>query len=291
MRTLLDQDTSIGLIQLKVSELQRSLRFYTEVIGYRLLGQKGRKAELTVDGVHPALILEELPNALPVPRRSAAGLYHFAILVPDRRSLGLVLQKLLDHGLHVGQGDHLVSEALYVTDPDLNGIEIYADRPREGWRRDALGHYIMSTDPVDAEGLLREAAGHSWSGLPAGTVTGHIHLHVSDLGRAEKFYTELLGFDKTAGDSQSVLFVSAGGYHHHIGLNTWAGQGAPAPHPNAVGLAFYTLVIPRGLEEAVRRLEAAGVPVRQEGGEWITQDPSGIELHLTERPFSHAMNE
>ncbi|AFC33376.1 Glyoxalase/bleomycin resistance protein/dioxygenase [Paenibacillus mucilaginosus 3016] len=199
METVIDKETAIGLLGLKVSELQRSIRFYTEVVGYRLLKQEGRTAELTVDGVRPSLRLEEVPDALPVPRRSAAGLYHFAILVPDRRSLGVTLRNLLEHGLHVGQGDHLVSEAFYITDPDLNGIEIYADRPREGWIRDEQGHYVMSTDPVDAEGLLREAEGYPWTGLPAGTVTGHIHLHVSHLQEAEKFYVGLLGFEKTAG--------------------------------------------------------------------------------------------
>ncbi|MGF7031308.1 catechol 2,3-dioxygenase [Paenibacillus mucilaginosus] len=284
METVIDKETAIGLLGLKVSELQRSIRFYTEVVGYRLLKQEGRTAELTVDGVRPSLRLEEVPDALPVPRRSAAGLYHFAILVPDRRSLGVTLRNLLEHGLHVGQGDHLVSEAFYITDPDLNGIEIYADRPREGWIRDEQGHYVMSTDPVDAEGLLREAEGYPWTGLPAGTVTGHIHLHVSHLQEAEKFYVGLLGFEKTAGDGKRVLFISAGGYHHHIGLNTWAGEGAPAPQPGSVGLNYFTLVIPHGREAVLRRLREAGAFLRQEGEIWITRDPSGIDIHLTEKP-------
>ncbi|WP_426455184.1 VOC family protein [Paenibacillus sp. S-38] len=282
METAIDKGTAFGLLHLKVSELQRSIRFYTEVVGYRLLRVEGVTAALTVDGVREALRLEEVPEAVPVPRRSSAGLYHFAILVPDRRTLGLALRNLLEHGLHVGQGDHLVSEAFYITDPDLNGIEIYADRPREGWVRDEQGCYVMGSDPVDTEGLLREADGHPWTGLPAGTVTGHIHLHVSRLDEAERFYAGLLGFERTAGDGRSVLFLSAGGYHHHIGLNTWAGEGAPAPHPKAVGLASFTLVIPQGREAVVRRLQESGAFLRQEGDVWITRDPSGIEIVLTE---------
>lgn len=162
-----------------------------------------------------------------MPERSVSGLYHFAILVPDRTALGLALRNLIKYRIPVGQGDHLVSEALYLNDPDQNGIEIYADRPRDTWRRDESGEYIMSTDPVDVDGLLAISEGAEWRGLPPATRIGHVHFHVGDLREAERFYCQILGFEITAHYGGAALFVSAGGYHHHIGLNTWAGVGAP----------------------------------------------------------------
>lgn len=159
-------NTKIGQVSIKVSNLERSIQFYTEVVGFQLLRQTAETAELTVDGKHALLILNYIENAVILPRQSAAGLYHFAILLPNRVALGLSLRNLLAHKIEIGQGDHDVSEALYIHDPDNNGIEIYADRPRDQWKKDANGFYIMGTDPVDAEDLVAISENLPWQGLP-----------------------------------------------------------------------------------------------------------------------------
>ncbi|QYR22433.1 VOC family protein [Paenibacillus sp. sptzw28] len=284
MKSRIHPGTSIGQVKLRVSDLKRSIGFYQNVIGLRLLEEENGSAVMSPDGLRPLLLLQEIPDVVVVPpRRAGAGLYHFALLLPDRKSLGLSLRNLIGTGIHIGQADHLVSEALYIADPDNNGIEIYADRPRDTWRRDASGHYMMATDPIDWDGLLAEAEDAKWEGLPAGTTIGHIHLHVSDLTAAQHFYTEIIGFEIMARMGDSALFISAGGYHHHIGLNTWAGVGAPLTPANAAGLAYYRIDLPdrEALEAAAGRLREAGIPVRHEGNTVYAYDPSGIEIHLS----------
>lgn len=272
----------IGQVTLKVSNLERSIQFYSEVVGFRLLHQTQETAELTVDGKNPLLTLTYIPDATILPRRTSAGLYHFAILVPDRMSLGLVLRNLIAHKIEIGQGDHAVSEALYIRDPDNNGIELYADRPREGWQRDSEGFYVMGTDPIDVDGLLSLSENIPWDGLPHGTVIGHVHFHVSNLRRAEEFYCDLLGFELTARYDSSAAFVSAGGYHHHIGLNIWAGEGAPPASEDAVGLDHYEIVLPdrAALETLLGRLTAAGYSVRESDGAAYVKDPFQIQMKL-----------
>lgn len=284
MSTMLHPDIKLGLIKINVSNLNRSIQFYKEVVGLQVLQINTTHAELTLDGLHPFLLLEEIPNAQVTPRRSAAGLYHFAILLPTRRDLGLSLSNLIQSGIHIGQADHLVSEALYITDPDNNGIEIYCDRPRDTWRRDTEGNYIMAADPIDWDGLLREAEGFEWNGLPEGTTLGHIHFHVKSLQTSKQFYCDTLGFDIVVDGSATMraLFISAGGYHHHIGLNTWAGEDAPTPPVNGTGLAYYTIIFPnqKALDETLERLQQASIRItRQEDGHFVT-DPSGVRLQL-----------
>ncbi|NHN33616.1 VOC family protein [Paenibacillus agricola] len=278
-------DTVLGEVHLKVSDLERSLRFYQDVVGLRVLTQAANRAELTVDGIKPLVVLHEISTANIVPRRSAAGLYHFAILLPDRRSLGLSLRNLIDSGIHIGQADHLVSEALYIADPDNNGIEIYRDRPRESWTYDAQGNVKMATDPIDWDGLLKEAEGHPWTGMPVGTIIGHIHFHVSDLQKSKEFYCDILGFDIIANMSATMgaLFISAGGYHHHIGLNVWAGIGAPPAPVDGTGLKYYKVVVPgeQELQRILANLRSGGYAVTEQNATWIVKDPSQIELRLT----------
>ncbi len=272
----------IGLVSIKVSQLERSLTYYTEVIGLQVLRQTATTAELTADGHNTLLIIEEIANATIPRRQTVAGLYHFAILLPDRTSLGLALRNLLEHRQNIGQGDHLVSEALYLYDPDNNGIEIYADRPRSTWQKDARGQYIMGTEPVDVESLLELAEGQPWQGLPAGTKIGHVHFHVSSLDEARKFYVDTLGFEIVLTDDRSVLFISAGGYHHHMGLNIWAGAGAPKAPANSTGIDHYTLQMPdqAAIQEVADRVKAAGIPLEYDGEElWIT-DPSNIRIRF-----------
>jgi len=285
MSSSIHPDTSLGLIKLKVADLDRSVRFYLDTIGFRLLDREDSRARLTVDGKTPFLALEEIPDAAVAPRRRAtSGLYHFAILVPNQEQLGLSLRSLIRSGVQVGQGDHLVSEALYLSDPDNNGIEIYRDRPRSEWRKDAAGNYIMATDPVDIDGLLRASENSVWQGLHPDTTLGHIHLHVGDLAVSRAFYCDVLGFDLVADVAKTMgaYFISAGGYHHHIGMNIWAGIGAPPAPANATGLGFFTIAVPTS-EELVRlagKLDEAGFAVERERDFLRTTDPNGIELRL-----------
>ncbi|WNS45849.1 VOC family protein [Paenibacillus sp. MMS20-IR301] len=278
----LPQTLEIGLVQIRVSNLERSLEFYQNVIGLQLLRQHGRVAELTADGKHVLLILREIGQARVLRRNSVAGLYHFAILLPDRPSLGLVLRNLIQSEIEIGQGDHLVSEALYIQDPDNNGIELYRDRPRDTWRHEADGSVVMTTDPVDVDGLLAASEGLEWNGLPAGTVIGHVHFHVGDLAEAKRFYVDALGFAPTTHYGNSALFISAGGYHHHMGLNIWAGQGAPAAPADAAGIDYFTLLLPGSMDvaEAAERVKRAGYRVDVIDGITTVQDPWNIGIQL-----------
>ncbi|WP_135553544.1 VOC family protein [Paenibacillus cymbidii] len=282
MSASIHPDSRIGNVYLRVSNLERSLRFYTEVVGMRVLEEGNGAAILGAEDGRRLLRLREVEHAIVPPRRSAAGLYHFAILLPDRKSLGLVLRHLLAAGVHVGHSDHLVSEALYIADPDNNGIELYADRPQHLWRRDAKGEYAMALDPIDKEGLLREAGDTPWSGLPAGTTIGHIHLHVSDLAAAQRFYHDVLGFNIMGHMADSALFIAAGDYHHHIGLNIWAGQGAQLAPDNATGLDRFEIVVPdkTALDEIVFRLQQAGIPFEAAPDTLALHDSSGIALQI-----------
>ncbi|MEK3913538.1 VOC family protein [Paenibacillus sp. FSL H7-0331] len=283
MKDSIHPNTVLGEVHLKVSNLARSIQFYKEVVGLQVLDQTADSARFTVDGHQVLLAIQEVTGAI-VPRRSSAGLYHFAILVPDRKTLGLSLRNLIQSGIHIGQADHLVSEALYIADPDNNGIEIYRDRPRESWKRDAQGNYKMATDPIDWDGLLAEAGDESWTGLPTGTIIGHIHLHVSDLQQSKAFYIDVLGFtvELNGAANMGALFIAAGGYHHHIGLNIWAGVGAPLAPAEGTGLAYFTIVVPNQaeLQAVIERVSQAGIAVTEANGDWALKDPTGIEIRL-----------
>ncbi|WP_312876209.1 VOC family protein [Paenibacillus alginolyticus] len=197
------------------------------------------------------------------PRRS--GLYHYAILVPDRKELAKVIQHFIDIKYPLqGISDHLVSEALYLADPDGNGIEIYVDRPSEDW--EWIGEQItMSTEQVNLRSLLSEANGERFTGLSSDTIMGHIHLHVSDLAKAAEFYIQGLGFKVVYQISNQALFISTGGYHHHIGLNIWNGKGVQAPSRNSVGLKFYTIVFTDEItrDSAIKNLALLGYSVNE----------------------------
>jgi catechol 2,3-dioxygenase len=275
--TAVDPATTVGLLSLSVSKLDRSIAFYTEAIGLTLLQQDAAGATLSV-GETPILLLAERPGARPWPRerQSYTGLYHFAILMPARKDLGRWLQHWLELGFPLpGQGDHLVSEALYLSDPDDNGIEIYRDRPRSEWHWDG-GQVRMATDPVDIRGLLAEAqrASEPWTGMPAGTRLGHMHLQVGDIARAEAFYHDVLGFDVVA-RMPTALFISAGGYHHHIGMNIWHSRGASPAPGDMVGLRFYTIDLPseEAQQAVVARLDVAGIAYTRAGEVIRVQDP------------------
>ena len=273
--------TYTGEVYLNVLDLDRSVRFYKEIIGFKILEQESNKVVLTADGKTPLLIIEQPDNVTPKePHRS--GLYHFALLLPERADLGAIIKHFVQHSTRIGAADHLVSEALYLSDPDGNGIEIYTDRDPAVWTWEN-GKVGMSTDPLDGESIVAESAGKTWEGLPTGTVMGHVHLHVANLPETEIFYNAL-GFEVVTTYPQA-LFMSNGKYHHHIGLNTWNGEGVTRPQAGSVGLQSYTLVYPDEavLNEAIAKVEALDVKVEMNGSEFMTEDPSGIRINLRVR--------
>jgi catechol 2,3-dioxygenase len=237
----LPDDAHIGQVSLTVGNLERSVAFYRDVLGFHESKRDGGISYLGAAGGGTLLELHELPGAIAKPRRSA-GLYHFAILVPSRAALGRSLRRLTERRWPMtGASDHLVSEALYLNDPDGLGIEIYRDRPRGEWPV-RNGQLQMATDPLDLQAVHDEpGAETAWGGLESGTAIGHVHLHVPHLDTAEALYCGRIGFEPMVRGYPGALFVAAGGYHHHLGLNTWIGIGAPPPPEEAVGLLSFTI--------------------------------------------------
>lgn len=272
--------TRLGAVRLQVSRLDRSIAYYEQVLGLRVLDRASGRATLGAAGqARPLIELHTRPGVTPAAPRATLGLYHFAILLPDRASLGRFVRHLADLGARAGMADHLVSEALYLTDPDGLGIEVYADRPRDTWRvRDS--ELAMTTDPLDVDDLARAAGGEPWAGMPAGTVIGHVHLHVGDLARAAAFYHDALGFDKVVWSYPGALFLSAGGYHHHLGTNTWAH--GPDPSPDQARLLSWDIVVPRAEDASAAAASLAdhGYEVRQEDGAWRAADPWSTALRV-----------
>jgi catechol 2,3-dioxygenase len=297
--------TRLGPVRLQVADLERSLAYYAETLGLRPLEVERGRALLGVRppaAATPAPTSTEIPTSTPIssdtalvelrerrgarsmPTRGRTGLFHFAILLPDRPALGRFVRHLGEIGARAGAADHLVSEALYLQDPDNLGIEVYADRPRGAWRR--VGRELMmATDPLDLAGL-RDAAGQErWNGMPSGTVLGHVHLHVGDLAVAAEFYCEALGFDRTVWDYPGALFLGADGYHHHLGTNVWAGAQAPPPAEGEAQLLEWTIELPdaTSLAAAAESLERAGYASERgaEAGEQLAvRDPWGTRARL-----------
>jgi catechol 2,3-dioxygenase len=258
----------MGRVDLTVADAERARRFYEDVVGL--------PSEQGLVGFH------EAPDA-PSPDPSATGLFHLAILVPTRRDLALALVRLARARWPMtGASDHLVSEALYLNDPEGNGIEIYRDRPRAEWPRTADG-WRIDTLPLDLDDIVGELDGDPGDvgPMPDATTMGHVHLKVADVPATESFYTDAIGFDVMA-RVPSASFVSAGEYHHHVGMNAWQSRGGSAPEPGSLGLRSYEVLLPRAddVEAASERLEAAGAPVERSDGGVQTADPSGNRLLL-----------
>ena len=276
----------IGRVRLQVSDLTRSAAYYTEVLGLTASVRDGGIAVLaTVDGI-PLVELHEQKGIRSVPRHGRLGLYHFAILLPDRQALGRFVAHLAQVGAYAGSADHLVSEALYLADPDGLGIEVYADRPRAQWKTNGR-EIAMATEPLDLRGLARAGGGKPWVGMPAGTTIGHVHFHVGELGQADAFYHVALGFDTIVWSYPGALFFSAGGYHHHVGTNTWA-AGAPAAGPGDARLLEWELRLPtaRDVDAAAASAARAGYAVRDAGGDRLITDPWGTTVRLIQRSNS-----
>lgn len=276
-------EARLDRVHLKVADLERALDFYQRQIGLELMDHKPGSASLGAGGT-AFLHLDEIPTAQRPPP-SATGLYHFAILFPDRRSLAIKIAQLVQQGFSVGQGDHWVSEAFYLSDPDGNGLELYRDRPRSQWKHTG-GQVLMGTDPVDIEGFFAEIQAEDPAEMsfqaPAETRLGHIHLRVADLEASQHFYCDLLGMDLQA-RLPGALFVSAGGYHHHIGMNIWQSRSGRPPAEPSSGLREFGILLPAA-EELMRltgRFEAAGIPPEREMHSIVVHDPASIRVRLT----------
>ncbi len=267
---------TLGPVELTVSALDRSVTFYQQVLGLTLLSRDGTEAILGLPG-QPLVALQEHPGALPVQPRSP-GLYHLALLLPTRADLSRWVQHAARLGLRLGQADHLVSEAFYLSDPDGHGIEVYRDRPSSEWRWQD-GEVEMAGDPIDMDSLLTEpGADVPFTSLPDGATLGHVHLRVADLAATEAFYAGVLGFDVVS-RWPGALFVSVDGYHHHLGLNTWQSQGgAPAPEGTS-RLTRVTLGV-KDIGALHSRLTAAGARFIREGDRLEVTDPAGNRLRI-----------
>ena len=279
-RFRLPDATHIGRVRLQVSDLARSIDYYERVLGLNVRDRSGSSASMSAADDHVLLELVELAGARPVPHRGLLGLYHFAVLLPDRASLGRFVSHLATIGERAGMSDHLVSEAIYLSDPDGLGIEVYADRPRDTWQI-AQGQIAMATKPLDVESVIEAANGKQWTGAPAGTVIGHVHFYVRDIGEAETFYHVGLGLDKMVWNYPGALFMSAGGYHHHVGTNTWA-AGASAATDKDAKLLDWELLLPdsASVNAAADSLEAAGFPVIRSDTGVVATDQQGISVRL-----------
>ncbi len=272
--------TRIGAVHLQVADLQRSIDYYEHVIGLRVSAREGERATLTPqDSEQPLVELHGKPGVTPAPKRGAFGLYHFAILLPSRADLGRLIANLASMGLRMGAADHLVSEAIYLTDPDGLGIEVYSDRPRDAWQ--VRGQELaMATEPLDLMELVRAGEDLPWLGAPRETTMGHVHLHVGNLEEGEAFYHRALGFDKMVWSYPGALFLSAGGYHHHLGTNTWSP--GPAATDDQARLLQWELLVPAAgdASAAAASVAGAGYAVGQDGAAWTVRDPWGTRHRI-----------
>ncbi len=282
-RISIDPRSTVGTVRLTVGDLERSRAFYERALG--LVASESDDGALALGPDQQNALIELLgDSSAPALDRRATGLFHVAILMPNRRELAFALARLANARWPLdGASDHLVSEALYLSDPDGNGIEIYRDRPREQWPRS--GEQLeMATLPLDLDDIAAELAGAGEvpPRAPAGTRVGHVHLQVSELEETERFYSDILGFDVTVRGYPGALFVSAGGYHHHIGLNTWHSAGAPPPDPGSIGLRSYDVVLPDEAERGrvTERARAAGIEVHDTGLGPMVRDPSANAVVL-----------
>jgi catechol 2,3-dioxygenase len=280
VRAEIDPGTTTGPVHLTVADLERSIAYYQSVIGLKVIEGGGDNVKLGVPG-RVLLDLTELPGARPAD--GYTGLYHYALLVPERTDLALWLAHAARERVSiVGASDHFVSEAIYLSDPDHHGIEIYWDRPRETWegKVDRMGTWAL--DVQGLLGVLDDPLQAPFDGLVEGTVMGHVHLRVAEIESTVAFYRDVLGFGLMAQLGPQAAFLSAGGYHHHIGSNVWESRGAPPPPPGSAALERATILVPDAdeLERVMGRITASGQPVDESGGAPLVADPSGNRLLL-----------
>jgi catechol 2,3-dioxygenase len=285
--TVIDPATALGTVSLTVADAARVRAVYADVLGLVATEPGDGRIVLTDAGGHALVELHEDRGAPPFDP-SGNGLFHLALLVPDRRELARSLLRIASSRWPLtGASDHLVSEALYLRDPEGNGIEVYRDRPRADWPRDDHGVLQMATLPLDLDDIVAELGDGADVAPPvaAGTRMGHVHLQVGDIGAAERFYGDVLGFEPTVRGYPGALFASAGGYHHHIGLNTWQSRGAPPVAAGRAGLRRFEVVLPDApaLDAVLTRMEAGGLesgPADDAPGMRLVRDPFGITVAL-----------
>lgn len=285
---MIDAGTTMGAVTLKVADLQQAARFYQEVIGLRLLHETGETA--TLGTPERSLVhLRHLPNGRFT--SPATGLYHMALRVPTRQALASWLKHYGEAGGPNWQGaaDHGVSNALYLSDPEGNGIEIYWDLPREEWPRTRDGGVEMYTRALDLQALVQEAEQNGWAGMAAETDMGHVHLKVASIPAARSFYVDTMGFELIVDWAGSALFVAAGGYHHHLGLNTWESRQAPALTADAYGLERFEIrfATQEALGATVEQLKEHGKPVETAENGFVTRDPCNTGIVLRLNPARH----
>jgi catechol 2,3-dioxygenase len=281
-RYRLPQSTSLGHVRLQISDLSRSIAFYEQTLGLQVVERTASHATLSAHGHHRVMIELIAGHNVRPAESSVFGLYHVAILLPDRASLGAFAQHLMRQQIPAGAGDHLVSEALYLRDPDGLGIEVYADRSRDRWQR--VGRELMiATDPLDLRGLIAAAEGAPWRGMPSGTVIGHVHLQIGDLAEGARFFSDALGFDCTTWRYPGALFLGAGGYHHHLGTNVWAADGARVAGAQDAQLLEWTIEVPTSADvsDVAASLAAAAYDiVRQSNDDLVVRDPWGCAVRV-----------
>ena len=287
--------TKMGHVALTVANLENQILFYTQILGFTLHWREGNRAGLGAGGAD-LLCLTEEPNLKRY--RGTTGLYHFAVLFPNRRELARAVARLFAYKYENYPTDHIMTKTTYLDDPEGNGIELYAESPEEGTWSFANGKYVThrsdgslsnGREPLDVKALfsnLQEDDRLDQS-IPPETRVGHVHLHVRSIEEAVDFYHGIIGFDVMGvAKAFRMAFVSAGGYHHHLGLNTWQGEGAPPPPADAVGLRYFTIELPNqeALDQVVERIDAAGIPSNQTEDGLLVHDPSENSVILSLRP-------
>ncbi|MGX7244527.1 VOC family protein [Enterococcus quebecensis] len=277
MVTKLPPETIVKQVKLNVQNLEMMTDFYTKMIGLVLLKKEGNTTFLGVqESSEPILILEELVD--PVVKNNTTGLYHTAFLLPSRKDLGNSLLWLMQNNVDIGAADHGYSEAIYLTDPEGNGIEIYRDKPKSEWDIRADGQIIGVTEELDGDGVVAEAD-RQWLGMAPGSRIGHVHLQVADLDETEAFY-EQLGFSLKSTFGRRAKFLAAGEYHHHIGTNTWNGEHVPLIGENQLGLVWYTFQLPsrEAFELFMKQLAETNLDYVSENEQVTIKDPNGMEI-------------
>lgn len=270
----------IDSVTLLVKDLEQSTQFYHEKLGLSIIEASSDHVKLSADGKNTLVHLKTESDVIQKTDKRY-GLYHFALLLPNRGALASLLIQLTHAGIRVASSDHSVSEALYLDDPEGNGIELYVDRDPSTWTWKNR-EVFMSVDPLDVEGLIQAADnGDSFKAIDPQTVMGHIHLHIQDLNKATTFY-ETLGFNRVSRLGEMAQFLSTENYHHHIGLNTWLGAGAKFKVPNQTGLASFSITYPnkQKREEIIHALIHRGYPVEKRDNKVITTDPVGNHIQL-----------
>ena len=281
MATRQQASLSISHVEIAVADLTKSLQYYRQDLGFQLLKKSDQFADL---GVGEDILIRLIQQDNPSARVRSTGLYHVAILLPSRKDLGNFLHHVIQNQITIGgAADHGVSEAIYLSDPDQNGIEVYCDKDESLWY-DEFGHIMMTTAEVDYEGIYYAADDDGlYLGMPEGTVIGHLHLQVADLAKSETFYRDLIGFQTMLDTFPQARFLSSNQYHHHLGLNTWQSLGAKPPKPNAVGLKSFEIRYPNceSIALAMNRLKNAHYEVMEAEAGYRTIDPDQNKIYLT----------